>query len=122
MFLTDQNIPFSVVNLLRTLNYEVFDLRERKLCSLSDDEILELAKDKNLVLITFDKHFSNIIKYPPERFSGIIRVRIHPPLIEDINNALKLLLERMKIDEMRGKLIVLEKEGYRIRKTKINRT
>lgn len=106
---------------MRTLNYEVFDIREKKLCSLSHDEILELSKEENLVLITFDKHFSNIIKYPPKKFSGIIRVRIHPPLIEDTNNAFKLLLEKAKIEEMRGKLIVLEKEGYRIRKTKINR-
>lgn len=113
-----EKIPFSIVNSLRSLNYEVFDLRERNLYSLSDEEILKLAKEKNLVLITFDKHFSNIIKYPPEKFSGIIRIRIHPPLIEDIINALKSLLEKVKIHEMRGKLIGLEKEGYRIRKDK----
>jgi predicted nuclease of predicted toxin-antitoxin system len=117
LFLTDENIPFKIVDLLRSLNYEVFDLRENQLCSLSDEEILKLAKDKNLVLITFDKHFSNIAKYPPEQYSGTIRIRIHPPILEDINNALKLLLERMKIEEMRGRLIVLEKNGYRIRKS-----
>jgi len=116
LFLADENIPLKIIQYLRKLGYKVFDLREQKIKFLTDDQVLQLAKDKNLVLITFDKHFANITKYPPQNYNGIIRIRIHPPVFEDIRNSLKLFLNKISINEMYGKLIILEKKGYRIRK------
>ncbi|OGF65057.1 MAG: hypothetical protein A2Y62_16660 [Candidatus Fischerbacteria bacterium RBG_13_37_8] len=116
MLLADENISPRTVSFLRSLGYKVFDLRENNLTSISDEEILKLAKKKNSVLITMDKHFANIIKYPPKDYAGIIRIRIHPPLLGEINKALQYLLNNISIENLRGSLIILEKIGYRIRR------
>lgn len=116
MFLTDENIPVKIVEYLRSAGYKVYDLREQKIKYLTDDQILNIANEKKFVLLTFDKHFANITKYPPEKYSGIIRIRIHPPIFEDIKNALRNLLDKIDVKNITGKLVILEKKGFRIRK------
>jgi hypothetical protein len=48
-------------------------------------------------------------------FAGIIHIRIHPPLLEDVITAIDNLLKKYGSPTFRGKLIVLSKNGYRIR-------
>jgi hypothetical protein len=53
-FLLDENIPPAIGDFLREKGFDV------------------------------DKHFADIISYPPGHHHGIIRIRIHPPLIAHI--------------------------------------
>jgi predicted nuclease of predicted toxin-antitoxin system len=81
-----------------------------------DDAIISLAQAEGRTLLTLDKHFSNILVYPPGSHHGIIRVRIHPPLIDDIVNALNQLFQQLDITAMKGSLIILQREGFRVRR------
>lgn len=116
MFLADENIPVKIIEYLESAGYSVMDLRKYKIKHLTDEQVMSFATDKKLILLTFDKHFSNIMKYPPEKYYGIIRIRIHPPILDDIKKSLQLFFDKMKVDDIAGKLIVLEKDGFRIRK------
>jgi predicted nuclease of predicted toxin-antitoxin system len=115
-FLADENIPPAVVRFLRDRGFDVKEVREAGLPGASDDVILSLAREEGRVLLTLDKHFTNILVYPPGSHHGIIRIRIHPPLIEDIVNALNRLFQKSDIGMMRGSLIILECEGFRVRR------
>jgi len=42
---------------------------------------------------------------------GIIRIRIHPPLIHDFVRALEKLMKKFDLDAIGGSLIVLERGG-----------
>ena len=66
MFLTDENIPPKIIEFLRSSSkgYDVADVRERNLSRISDAELIEIAKKEERILLTFDKHFSNILTYP----------------------------------------------------------
>jgi hypothetical protein len=68
------------------------------------------------ILLTFDKHFANILIYPPKSHHGIIRIRIHPPLIDDLIRALDQLMKKFDLNAIGGSLIVLEREGFRVRR------
>jgi hypothetical protein len=74
-----------------------------------------MAKDEDRTVITFDKHFGNVLKYPPSDTAGIIHIRIHPPLLHDVIAAIGNLLKKYEYPSFHGKLIVLSKNGYRIR-------
>ena len=50
-----------------------------------------------------------------EGLTGIIHIRIHPPLLEDVLLAIDNLFKRYKPPSFRGKLIVLSRTGYRVR-------
>ena len=74
------------------------------------------ARETRRVLLTLDKHFANLLNYPPGTHPGIILIRIHPPLAQDITPALHHFLSLSPSIKFDGCLIVLETEGFRIRR------
>ncbi|MDI6807238.1 MAG: DUF5615 family PIN-like protein [Candidatus Aenigmarchaeota archaeon] len=105
-FLLDENIPRSVKKFLESKELSA----EYAPKGISNTEIASLVKERELVLITRDKHFLNPNLFPPERFSGIIVFVIHPPKAEKLVKGLALLLEEVK--EFKGKTFEVEEERY----------
>lgn len=114
-FLIDENIFPKITSYLRSLGHDVKSLHEEGFFRITDDEIIQMAKNEDRIIITFDKHFGNILKYPPSTTAGIIHIRIHPPLLDDILPAMDSLFKRYNFSSFHGKLIVLSKSGYRVR-------
>ena len=114
-FLADENIFPQVINYLQNLGHDVKSILESGLSQTTDDKIIDLATKEERTIITFDKHFGDILRYPPRNLSGIILIRIRPPLLDDIFFALENLFKNYHADSFKGKLIVLSKSGYRIR-------
>jgi len=112
----DENIPPAVGRFLRDKGFDVKDARKAGLAGASDDVIVSLAREERRVLVTLDKHFTNILVYPPGSHDGIIRIRIHPPLVEDMIKALNQLFQTSDIGIIRGSLIILQREGFRVRR------
>ena len=114
-FIADENIFPPVISYLQELGHDVKNLYELGMLQATDDSVIDVAKKEERTVITFDKHFGDILRYPPQNLSGIILIRIHPPLLDDIFHALKNLFENYHDSSFKGKLIVLSKSGYRIR-------
>ncbi len=114
-FLVDENIFPKITSYLRSLGHDVKSLRDEGLFRITDDKIVQMARNENRTIITFDKHFGNVLKYPPSDTAGIIHIRIHPPLLKYILHALENLFKRYKLPSFHGKLIVLARNGYRVR-------
>jgi len=53
-----------MVDGLRILGHDVFDIKEQKLHDLKDSEIYDLAQRLNRIIISMDKDFSSILLYP----------------------------------------------------------
>lgn len=115
-FLLDENIPPAVGQFLRDKGFQTKEVRDSLSPGAPDDAVMALARQEGMMLVTFDKHFSNLLVYPPGSHDGIILIRIHPPLIRDIINAFKQLFERLDITTIKGALLVLEREGFRVRR------
>jgi predicted nuclease of predicted toxin-antitoxin system len=115
-FLVDENLPPSVGCFMRDRGFDVKEVREAGMAGASDDAIKSLAKEEGRTLLTLDKHFSNILAYSPGSHYGIVLVRIHPPLIDDIITALNQLFRKLDITVMKGALVILERKGFRVRR------
>jgi len=114
-FLADENIfPFLTSHLLKS-GHDVKAIQEYGLPEATDDTIVDLAIKEERTIITFDKHFGDILRYPPQNLFGIILIRIHPPLLEDILFAVDNLFKNYHAYTFKGRLVVLSKQGYRIR-------
>ena len=114
-FLIDENIPPSIVDFLVGKGFDVLYARECELSGKGDSEIITLARDHGRTLVTFDKHFANVLLYPLNSHHGIIRIRIHPPVISDIVKALEHLIKNFDLSKIKQTLIVLERDGFRVR-------
>ena len=76
LFIADANVFVPMVNGLRDMGHDVFDVKEKGLENLSDPEIFRLAQKERRILVTMDKDFSNILLYPPGEHHGIIVVKL----------------------------------------------
>ena len=117
MFIIDENIPPYIGECIKGLGYSIIEIYQKEYKGMSDDEIFNLAIKEERVIITFDRHFSNIFKYPLNLHFGIIVIKIEPPVIEDIIESLKKLLKKVdKLEYFKNSLIILSKEGYIIKR------
>lgn len=110
-FLIDENIRKEIIEFLIDKEHDIDVVPSGS----KNGEVIKLARNKKRILLTHDVHFSNILLYNPKTSFGIIRIRIHPPDIEKIINALDRLLEEIKGANISGKLIILEEDNFRIR-------
>lgn len=60
-FLTDENIFPPITSYLRKTGHDVKTVQESGLSNSADDKIADLATREERTIITFDKHFGNII-------------------------------------------------------------
>jgi len=116
-FLTDENIFPTIVKFLRDKGFDVNDVTEEGMSGANDAAIMDLSLHEGRALVTFDKHFANILLYPPSSHCGIIRIRIHPPLLSDIIRALENFLQKFDLATIKGTLVVMERDGFRVRRT-----
>lgn len=108
-FIIDENIPQELAVWLEKQSHQILCVAKGS----SDEEIAALAQTKDFILLTLDRHFANTLKFPPKNFAGIVRIKIHPSYIEDITFSLKELFRVFTSSEdLRGKLFILEKDGY----------
>ncbi len=117
MFIIDENVPPPISRYIKEKGYKVIEIFSKKYKGLSDDEIIKMAQNEKMTIITFDKHFADIIRYPLATHYGIIRLKIDAPIISDIIQSLENLFENINIpNDLYHTLIILGKEGFSIRK------
>lgn len=114
-FLIDENIFPLITSYIRKFGHDVKTAQESGLIKSPDDKIVDLAIKEKRTIITFDKHFGDILRYPPQNLFGIILIRIHPPILDHIFHAIDNLFKVYQADSFKGRLIVLSKTGYRVR-------
>ena len=90
-FLADENIPLDVVNILKRDGIDIKSISEIDL-GLEDEAILKLANKENMVIITFDKDFGELVFKDRKKSKGIILLQFHPQNIRYIASVLKNVL------------------------------
>ena len=115
-FFLDENIPRSFVKELETMGFEVEHAADANLKGATDTEIAKYAKKQKAILITKDIEFGSFILYPKGAHHGLIILRLpYNAKIEDILKYLKAFLTQIKINDLVGKIHVIEIGRYRVR-------
>ena len=76
----DENLSDRHARVTRERGCDTTTVAGENLSSASDSKVLDVASAEGRVLITLDKDFSNTIRFPPDRYTGIVlrRKRIPP--------------------------------------------
>jgi len=114
-FLTDENIYPPMVTMLRELGHDVFDVKEQQLFGIQDEQVMEMAREQNRMLITLDKGFSNILLHPPGTHPGMIVLRVWRLTITKATEILRQFIESTSEDQLTGKLAIVEPARVRFR-------
>jgi len=106
--LLDENIPREIYHILRDRGHHVEYVPQ----GVDDETVIDIAKNKNLVLITRDSDFADEIMYPPDSHPGIIVLRVHPAIPRLLSEKLLEALDRLK--DIERKLIIIYNDKIEI--------
>ena len=112
--LADENIPAKSIDALRAAGYDVLSIRETT-PGIADAEVLRLAVAQNLVLVTFDRDYGELIfrqgfEPPP----SIVYFRALPASPHEVSATLLSLLS--DTDSIFGAMVVISFRGIRRRR------
>ena len=110
-FLADENLRREVVEFLQGYGCDVKTSPK----GTKNGLVLRLAINDGRILITHDKDFLDPLLHPVRTTSGILLIRIHPPTVPAICAALDDLFRKLSSSDFKRRLIVLEKDGFRIK-------
>lgn len=117
-FLADENVYVPIIEYLRSKGHEVIDIRETSLSGASDDEIFRNAVKEKLTIFTMDKDFARLLRFPPDHCAGIIVIKLYKMSVNETTKVFKRYFESSNYDEALGKLLIITKDGPRVRTPK----
>ena len=116
-FLIDEDLPRATGDLLRQYGHEAVDIRDIGLRGSKDSRIATYAQKEELCLLTGDFGFSDIRKYPPKEYKGLVVLKL--PGMATASYILNLLASFLKqedlLSQIQGKLAIVEMGRVRIR-------
>ncbi len=107
-FLLDENLHAGTGGFLRGLAHDV----KRVPPGIKNGEVLALAIAEDRILLTHDKDFLGYKRSPSQSKPGVICIRIHPPVLERIVQALSLVLKDLPEKDLKGATIALDESGH----------
>ena len=111
--LADENVPLTAITALRSRGHDVMWIRTDAPGS-KDQSILQLAKNENRILVTFDKEFGELafrLKLPASK--GVSLFRIATPSPEHTAKKIVAVLESRT--DWSGHFTVVEDSRIRMR-------
>ncbi len=118
-FLADMGISYSTVNWLKENNFDVKHLRDEKLLTLPDDQIIIKAKIEGRIILTCDLDFGDLLAASKDSFPSVILFRLNNYSPININKKLSWILKEELEALSEGVILIVEESRYRIRKLPI---
>ena len=118
LFLVDEDLPGSTNSMLRRHGHKAIDVRDIGLRGASDAEIAVYTQERGLCLLTGDMGFADIRNYSPGQYPGIVVLRLPAKATSSIILTIlkSLLLQTEIVNQLNGKLAIVELGRVRIRK------
>lgn len=114
-FLADMGIAQSTINWLKANGYDSVHLRDKGLQSISDTEIVKIAKKEERVILTCDLDFGDLMAASQEICPSVIIFRLDDEKPKNVNKRLAQILKESFHALEKGAIISVEESRHRVR-------
>ena len=111
-YLADENIPFAIVEELKEEGYNIESLPSNKRGML-DKKMMNYAFEKDLIILTFDKDFGQLVFKEKMQAIGIVLLRFLPTSPKRIKTIIREILADKEFNPI-GKFVVVHDTHMRI--------
>ena len=118
-FLADMGISLRTVEWLLQLGHDVVHLRDRGLQKLPDDEILDLARLEQRIILTIDLDFAQLLAVSKQALPSVILFRLGNENYDEINQRLIEVLNNCQQELETGAIVSVNNESFRVKKLPI---
>lgn len=113
-FLIDECVSFQTTQLIKSLGFHAESIRQLGKRGIKDEEVFKVAQERESTLVTYDRGFGSITKYPLYSHHGIIIIRaFDSESLEQCHMVMEKLLKAET--EFEGALFVVGRNKYRKR-------
>jgi predicted nuclease of predicted toxin-antitoxin system len=116
-FLIDANLPRAAINVCQKFGHEVEFARDIGMAAAPDEQIAARACESGAALLTRDLDFSDVRRYPPDQYQGIVVLRLPDTTVaQEIVRVLeRFLMDPGFLGQLAGRLAVVEVNRVRFR-------
>lgn len=115
-FLVDEDLPRTTAQVLTQAGYPAEDVRAVGLRGHSDSEVFAYAQAHDQIVVSADKGFTNILRFPLGSHAGIVVVRVSDELpTAKMHQELLSGLASLSGDKLAGALVIVEIGRVRVR-------
>jgi hypothetical protein len=111
----DENLPSEIAELLGRNGYDAITVKDQGWQGMPDDNLWRRIQSEGRWLVTADKEFTDLRRYPPGSHAGLILPRSSEESRADYLRLAEKVLGRVKLDEIGGAVVVVTRRGIRIR-------
>jgi predicted nuclease of predicted toxin-antitoxin system len=111
----DENLPVELAHLLADQGWDCLTVPDQALAGRPDSDIAEVCRAEGRILVTLDIGFADIRSYPPERYPGILVLRLRSQAKPHVLEVAGRLLPTLQRESPKGQLWIVEDQRLRIR-------
>jgi len=112
----DEDLPRALAEMLNVHGHDALTVRDQGWRGFADDELWQGIQAEQRWLVTADKEFADLRLYPPGTHAGVILLRSAGESRRDYLRLAEMALERVKLDEIGGAVVVVTQRGVRVRR------
>ncbi len=112
----DENLPGQIAELLHGHGYDAVTVGDQGWQGLVDDVLWGRVQGEGRWLVTADKEFADLRRYPPGSHSGLILLRSAEESRAEYLRLASMALQRVKLGEIGGAVVVVTRRGVRVRR------
>lgn len=116
VFLLDENLGRSTNEFLQNLGFKTRTVRELNLLGSRDEELLARASQERWVILTQDKDFGNLLRFPLQSHTGVVLLRLAAQTPPAIQKALQRLFSQINPNSLPDALVVVSESKIRVRR------
>ncbi len=111
----DENIGRSGVDLLRQAGQDVMTVREQGLAGAADEVVFQACVAEGRTLITLDRDFGQVPRFPPKQTAGIVILELGGPAsLRRLRDRLRDFLALAATRSVSGELWIIEPGRVRV--------
>jgi len=111
----DENVHRQIAPLLIAFGHDATTVVGEGLAGTDDEGLAAVAKQKGRMLITLDRGFGDIRRYPPGQHPGMLILRLRDQRPAQVEATLRALVSTHDLDALAGCTIVVQTSLVRIR-------
>ena len=114
----DEDMPKAAVRLLRLRGHDAISVVQQGMGGTKDPSLWQAVQSKRRFLITADKGFGDIRRYPPGTHLGVMLLRPDQAGIRSVLALLEQALTAYDLEALAGTVSVVTPRGIRVRRAR----